>query len=101
MIVLKYLAGRIYQTVAAVVGKMANMGLCSGQAEGIAHPSVSIFFCQDAIFPDGIKYLMGFDTLTPQLGICKGPFGEFCAGMYAYISIAVRITAADIQVFLV
>ena len=67
MIVLQYPAALILQAVAAVIGKLPDVRLGTGQAENILHPAVGIFPGEDAIFPDGIKQpvLPAMQTETP------------------------------------
>ena len=100
MVVLQYPAALILQAVAAVIGKLSDVRLGTGQAENILHPAVGIFPGEDAVFPDGIEQPVCFYAFMPQVPVGKRTLGAHGSGMDTHIGIALRVSGADIKVFI-
>jgi len=73
------------------------MCLIGSQGEFVPEPSVSILSCQDSVLPDQVERPVCPDSQIAQISVCKCAFGNPGILVYAYISIALRVMLAYIQ----
>ena len=99
MVVLKHPFAFRFQAVAAVVGELPDVRLGAGEGEDVLHPAVGVAAGEDAVLPDGVEQPVRLDPLVAQVPVGQRPLRLHGPGMDAHIGVALRVAAADIQVF--